>query len=92
MNKNETLQMTITKGIKFENVTLNEFNKKYQLQATKDMEIEQFTDYIESKELSYFYASYSIDDVLEAIQEEWDVAEHLKIDYLCVGGLYIAVY
>lgn len=85
-------EMPELKMDKFEKLTLEEFNMKYQVSATSEMTIERFTDYLEENELSYFYASYSANDVLEAIQEEWDVAENLKIEYLCVDGLYIAIY
>lgn len=81
-----------TRESTFINVTLGEFNEKYQLEATKEMDVHQFSDYIESNDLSYFYASYNIEDVTKTIEEEWDVAEHLKIDYLCIDGLYIAIY
>lgn len=76
----------------FEQMTIEEFNSKYRLNATKEMDIEEFTDYIEGNDLSYFYASYNDEDVVNAVKDEWEVAEKLKIDYLCVEGLYIAVY
>lgn len=76
----------------FTSITLQEFNEKYGLSAGKDMDITEFTDYIEDNGISYFYASYNEKDVVRAVENEWEVAEHLNIDYLCVDGLYLAAY
>lgn len=81
--------------LKFEEflqLTLEEFNVKYHLSVTSDMTIEMFTDCIEKNGMSYFYASYNAEDVLESIRTEWDVAKSLAIEYVCVNGLYIAIY
>jgi len=76
----------------FENLTMEEFNRKYRLNATKEMDIENFTDYLESNGLNYFYVSYLKEDVLKSLKDEWNIVEQLKIDYLCIEGLYIAIY
>lgn len=76
----------------FEEMTLEEFNRKYRTEATPNMTIEEFTDYVEKCDIGYFYASYNDEDVIRAIKEDWDIAQKLNIAYLCVDGLYTAIY
>ena len=80
------------KNIEFVEYGFEDFNKQYGTNIDEYMKIVEITDHIEEKGLSYFYASYNPDDILLTIEDEWDVAEHLKIDYVCIDGLFIAIY
>lgn len=76
--------------MEFKNMSLEEFNRLYKVKATKEMDIESFTDYIESKEISYMYASYCENDVIEEYKDFLNDTEH-ECDLICVDGLYLAL-
>lgn len=75
----------------FHHMTVETFNKLYCFKATKEMDIREFTDYLEG-ELSYFYAFFCDQDVLDAIQNELFITKHMEFTYLCIENLFIAIY
>jgi len=84
--------MNEIQSVEFTFYTGNEFNKKYGTGINDHMGIIEMTDHIEENDLSYFYASYNEEDIISAIEEEWEVAENLKIDYVNIDGVYMAIY
>ena len=76
----------------FKHMTVSEFNEEYRVNYQGEMEIEKFTDYIESEDVDYFYASYCADDVVaECVMLYKEIGRKID-DLICVDGLYLALF
>ena len=78
----------------FDNYTIEEFNLVTGTKLTKDMTFQEVNDEIEKQEVSYFYISMDENDVLEAIENEKEVAEALDLRLINIQNLdiFIATY
>ena len=79
---------------RFKEMTLKQFNDTYKLNYQGEMDIEKFTDYIESREVDYYYASYNHDDILSECKilcKELDRDFDSLFMAICVDGLYLAL-
>ena len=75
----------------FDNYTIEEFNLVTGTNLTKDITFQEANDEIE---VSYFYISMDESDVLEAIENEKEVAEALDLRLINIQdlGIFIATY
>ena len=75
----------------FDNYTIEEFNLVTGTNLTKDITFQEANDEIE---VSYFYISMDESDVLEAIENEKEVAEALDLRLINIQNLdiFIATY
>jgi hypothetical protein len=78
----------------FEDYTTEVFNLVFGTDLNNSMTFQQAIDNIEEEEVSYFYVSMDDDDVLEAIENEKEVAEALDVRLIYIEdlGIYIATY
>lgn len=78
----------------FEDYTTEVFNLVFGTDLNNSMTFHQAIDNIEEEEVSYFYVSMDDDDVLEAIENEKEVAEALDVRLIYIEdlGIYIATY
>lgn len=75
----------------FEKYTLDKFNEHFGTRLTSEMTVEQFTDELENKgEITYYYASYNLDDIVETAQDEDYDLKDLFV-YL-IGDVYVATH
>ena len=66
-------------NLTFENLTPEQLSSMIGETITSDMNLEAVAEAIESDDRhSIFYISYSLQDVLEAIFDEWDMAVTLN--------------
>lgn len=79
---------------KFEDYTTEVFNLVFGTDLNSKMTFQQAIDNIEEEEVSYFYVSMCEKDVLEAIKDEKEVAEMLKLRLIYIEdlGICIATY
>jgi hypothetical protein len=58
------------------------------------MTFQQAIDEIEAEEVSYFYISLRAEDVLQAIEDEQEIADQLDLRLIFIQdiGIYIATY
>jgi hypothetical protein len=79
---------------KFKEYTVQNFNLITGCNINKDMSFQEFIDAIDNCEVSYFYVSLNDVDVLDAIENEKEVAELLDIRLINLYelGIYIATY
>jgi hypothetical protein len=78
----------------FDNWTLEEFNRMCDTNILPTDNFQEIGDKIDEAEISYFYISMNESDVLEAIEDEKEVAEMLDLRLLYIEeiGIYIATY
>lgn len=78
----------------FEQYTIKEFNMVTGTKLKPNMNFGEVNDEIDDKEVSFFYISMDPDDVLEAIENEPEVADALDIRLVNINELdiYIAIY
>ena len=59
-----------------------------------NMTFQQAIDEIEEAEVNYFYVSMCEEDVLEAVENEKDIAEALDLRFILIEdlGIYITTY
>ena len=78
----------------FDNWTLEEFNRMCDTNILPTDNFQEIGDKIDEAEISYFYISMNDSDVLEAIEDEKEVAEMLDLRLLYIEeiGIYIATY
>lgn len=71
-----------------------DFNSVMDTDLKSNMTFAEAIDEIESKEVSYFYVYMDENDVLEAIENEKEVAEalDLRLTFIEDLGIYIATY
>jgi hypothetical protein len=78
----------------FENYSVETFNLVTGTDLQKDMTFQQAIDEIEAEEVSYFYISLRAEDVLQAIEDEQEIADQLDLRLIFIQdiGIYIATY
>lgn len=79
----------------FNDLTIEKFNFRYDMNITPDMNIDELSTLIDNEpDVNYFYISYSDKDVIEAINDELDVAKQLNLDlvHIIPQGIYVAMY
>ena len=71
-----------------------DFNCVMDTDLKTNMNFQQAIDEIEKAEVSYFYVSMCEEDVLEAVENEKDIAEALDLRFILIEdlGIYIATY
>lgn len=79
--------------MKFRKETVQKFNSYRDTSLTEEMSFAEALENIENANNSYFYASFSQNDVIEAINDEKDIADMLELDlvYLVPQGIAIAL-
>lgn len=80
--------------MEFREETVEVFNSYCDTTLTKDMSFAQVVDDIDSANNFYFYISMCKDDIVEAINNEKEIAEQLVLDkvYIKEVGVYIALH
>lgn len=78
----------------FENYTTEVFNLVFGTDLKSTMTFQEAIDNIEEEEVSYFYISMDEKDILEAIENEKEVAEALQVRLIYIEdlGIFIATY
>ncbi len=78
----------------FEDYSIKTFNLVFGTELHENMTFQQAVDEIEQEEVSYFYVSMCEEDVLEAIENEKEVAEALDVRLIYIEelGIFIATY
>ena len=78
----------------FEEYTTEVFNLVFGTELKPTMTSQEAIDNIELEEVSYFYVSMCEEDVLEAVENEKDIAEALDLRFILIEdlGIYIATY
>ena len=71
-----------------------DFNCVMDTDLKTNMNFQQAIDEIEKAEVSYFYVSMCEEDVLEAVENEKDIAEALDLRFILIEdlGIYITTY
>lgn len=71
-----------------------DFNRIMDTDLKTNMTFQQAIDEIDNKEVSYFYVSMCKKDILEAVDNEKDVAKTLDLRFILIEdlGIYIATY
>jgi len=79
--------------MEFREETIQEFNSYRDTTLTEDMTFADAVENIENANNSYFYISLSQNDVIEAINDEKEIAEQFDLDlvYLLPQGIAIAL-
>jgi hypothetical protein len=77
--------------MEFTEQSIETFNLYQDTFLTKDMTFEEAIDVIEQCNNNYFYVSMDKNDVIEAYENEKDIAEQLELDpvYITELGIYI---
>ena len=80
--------------MKFREETILEFNSYCDTTLGADMTFAEVVDNIESANNSYFYISMSKDDIVEAINNEKEIADQLDLDkvYIKEVGVYVTLH
>lgn len=80
--------------MKFREESIEIFNLYCDTTLRNDMTFHEAVDNIEEANNNYFYISMSEDDVLEAIENEKEIAEQLDLDLVFIDELciYIALH
>ena len=78
----------------FEDYSIKDFNIVTGTDLKPNMTFAEVVDEIEKEEVRYFYVSMCEEDVLEAIENEKEIAEtlDLRLIYIEDLGIYIATY
>ena len=78
----------------FSSYSVNDFNIVTGTDLKSDMNFAEAIDEIEREEVNYFYVSMCEEDVLEAIENEKEIAEalDLRLIYIEDLGICIATY
>lgn len=79
-------------NINFKDITLDEFNEKFKLNATEMMDTEEFIEYVNANGQSNFVVSYSEETLIQNIRNNLDIVEHLLFEYYYLDGMYIVEY
>lgn len=84
----------ITKRDVFEEVNYKDLNKVIDTNLTEDMNFNEIADELDRTENSYFYISLTDEDILEAIENEKEIAEQLNLWLVCIMPqcTYIALH
>lgn len=78
----------------FDKWTLHDFNMVMGTGIKETDTFSEAVDKIEEEEVQYFYISMDSNDVLEAIENEKEIAEQLGLSLIYIDGIgiYIATY
>ena len=77
--------------MKFREESIEMFNSYCDTTLQKTMTFQEAIDNIESANNSYFYVSMREEDVLEAIENEKEIAEQLDLDLVFINELCIYI-
>lgn len=79
--------------MEFTKFTVEEFNFYFDTCLNKDMNFQEVVDNIESNGNNYFYVSMVKEDVVEAFNNEIEIAEQLGLSNILITevGVYIAL-
>lgn len=79
--------------MEFRKETIEMFNNYCDTTLTKGMTFSEVVDNIESANNNYFYVSMDENYVIEAIENEKEIAEQLDLDLVYINelGIYIAL-
>lgn len=77
--------------MKFREESIEMFNSYCDTTLQKTMTFQEAIDNIESANNSYFYVSMREEDVLEAIENEKEIAEQLYLDLVFINELCIYI-
>jgi len=79
--------------MRFREETIQEFNLYCDTTLAENMTFSEVVDNIEDANNNYFYVSMNEDDVIEAINNEKEIADQLDLDkvYIKGVGVYIAL-
>ena len=74
--------------------TLHDFNMVMGTDIKETDTFSEAVDKIEEEEVQYFYISMNANDVLEAIENEKEIAKQLGLNLIYIDGIgiYIATY
>ena len=77
----------------FRTETIKEFNRYRDTTLTENMTFTEAVENIESANNNYFYISLCQNDVIEAIENEKEIAQQLDLDlvYILPQGIAIAL-
>lgn len=77
----------------FKTETIEVFNSYCDTTLTENMTFQEAVDNIESANNNYFYVSMNSQDVIEAIENEKEIAMQLDLDLVLIKelGIYIAL-
>ena len=80
--------------MKFRKETVQEFNSYCDTTLTENMTFAEIVDNIELANNKYFYVSMCKDDIIEAINNEKEIANQLELDkvYIKEVGVYITLH
>ena len=77
--------------MKFREESIEMFNSYCDTTLQKAMTFQEAIDNIESANNNYFYVSMREEDVLEAIENEKEIAEQLDLDLVFINELCIYI-
>lgn len=75
----------------FREETIEEFNLNTGTSLNRYMSFHDVVDNLETAGTNYFYISLCEDDVVEALEVEWDIAKQLDLDNVFIKELGIFV-
>lgn len=80
--------------MEFREETIQVFNSYCDTNLTENMSFEEAVDDIERANNNYFYVSLCENDVIEAINNEKEIADQLDLDNVFIKelGIYIALH
>jgi hypothetical protein len=84
----ENIQLNFTK------YSIKEFNLYFNTRLNKTMNFQEAIVNIEENKNNYFYVSMCQKDVIEAIENEKEIAMQLNLNLIYINeiGIYIALY
>ena len=79
--------------MEFREESIERFNSYCDTTLHKDMNFLEAIEHIEDADNNYFYVSSCEEDVLQAIEDEKEIADQLDLDkvYISELGIYIAL-
>ena len=90
------MELLKVENIEFKDCTIEKMFSlsERNLDEIKKMGIEEFSDLVEDEISNYFYVSGSPEDVINAINDEIEIAGNFRFDftYISDNGLYFALY
>lgn len=79
--------------MEFKKTSIEHFNYFCDTMLNKNMTFSEAIDEIEAKDNNYFYVSMCENDVIEAIENEKEIADQLELELLFIDeiGIFIAL-
>jgi predicted methyltransferase len=87
----EVQQKSYNVKTKFTHTTIKEFNQYYDTELNALMTFAEAIEEIEKKENNYFYASMDCNNVIEAIENNKEIADQLQLNKIYIEGLGIFI-